>query len=356
MRNNVWTKGLVLGIIMLFVEASILPIISGSVGVTGINLIEKNHRTLNNGNRIEFVFNTTDDTMVTCHGDQDLPHGSLTDMEVRNDYGFLGTSGWEIDSLVKFNISSIPSDATILSGSLNLYYWGYIDNDPADRTLNLYRATTYWSEENTTWNNQPLYASQPTCNSRVPASTGFWMEWDVTNDIQSFVNGTMTNYGWKVTDDNYWGHGSIPTSCFRTKEYGNYIPYLNIKINLAPEIPMIDGPTSVKPNIAYQWYFTSNDPENDNVFYQINWGDGIITNWSGPYPSGQIDPETHTYTNKGTYTIKARAKDIHDKVSDWGIFPITVPCSFNVPFQPFWEWLFKWFPHAFPILRQLLGY
>ena len=36
--------------------------------------------------------------------------------------------------------------------------------------------------------------------------------------------------------------------------------------------------------------------------------------------------------------------------------PITMPYSYNKPILQFLDVLFQRFPHAFPILRQLLGY
>jgi hypothetical protein len=33
-----------------------------------------------------------------------------------------------------------------------------------------------------------------------------------------------------------------------------------------------------------------------------------------------------------------------------------MPCSSNIPIHPFWEQLFERFPHAFPVLRHLMGY
>ena len=54
------------------------------------------------------------------------------------------------------------------------------------------------------------------------------MTWDVTNDIQSFVKGQYSNYGWKVLDENYWGMYNIPIMYFYSKEASQYNPYLKI--------------------------------------------------------------------------------------------------------------------------------
>jgi len=138
-------------------------------------------------------------------------------------------SGWAYDTLISFDISSIPSNRIIKSAVLELYYYEWVDTNPVNRDLNLYKVTNEWDEDTVTWNTQPSYASQPTTYSSVPSSVGTWMEWDVTVDVQDFVNGIEDNYGWKITDDNYWGTYDIPRIYFRTKEYESYIPYLEIE-------------------------------------------------------------------------------------------------------------------------------
>jgi len=56
------------------------------------------------------------------------------------------------------------------------------------------------------------------------------MIWDVTEDVVDFIKGIKENYGWKITDEKYWGGSNIPYIFFRSKEYGDYIPYLEIGI------------------------------------------------------------------------------------------------------------------------------
>jgi len=126
--------------------------------------------------------------------------------------------------------------------------------------------------------------------------------------------------------------------------------------NKPPNPPTITGEAKGKIKVAIDYNFTTIDPDNDSVYYFIDWGDG--TNSSiGPYLSGDLITQSHTWSKKGTYTIKAKAKDyIHSNESTWGQLSVTMPYSFNIPFQPFFEKLFERFPHAFPILRHLLGY
>lgn len=128
------------------------------------------------------------------------------------------------------------------------------------------------------------------------------------------------------------------------------------KANQPPNPPIIHGPASGKTKQAYDYSFNATDPDNDNVYYYFDWGDNTNTEWIGPYSSGAAITQSHTWSEQGTYTIKAKAKDINGAESGWGTLSVTMPNSYNLPFKQFWMRLFERFPHAFPILRHLLGY
>jgi hypothetical protein len=126
--------------------------------------------------------------------------------------------------------------------------------------------------------------------------------------------------------------------------------------NQPPDTPTITGPAKAKIKVATAYNFTTTDPNGDNVSYFIDWGDSTNSSWIGPYSSGATVTQTHTWITKGTYIIKAKAKDIYGLESNWSTFSVTMPLSYEPPRHPFLVWLFERFPHAFPILRQLLGY
>ena len=105
-------------------------------------------------------------------------------------------------------------------------------------------------------------------------------------------------------------------------------------INLPPSAPKIRGPhgkprvknslfakplpkTLPKPG-TYNYTFNATDPENEDVYYYIEWGDGTCSGWIGPFLSGEEITCNHTWTYKGKYMIKAKAKDIYDQEGPWG--------------------------------------
>ena len=124
-----------------------------------------------------------------------------------------------------------------------------------------------------------------------------------------------------------------------------------------PEIPIISGQTSGSVDITYDYTVKTNDPDGDNVYYWIEWGDEANTGWLGPHKSGDEIFTNHTWNEKGSYIIKVKAIDSSGAQSDWATLPVTMPCSHNKSTLQFLELLlFQRFPHALPILRHLLGY
>jgi hypothetical protein len=94
--------------------------------------------------------------------------------------------------------------------------------------------------------------------------------------------------------------------------------------NNAPDKP--SRPSGTKegvPGIEYTYSTKALDPEGDKVYFQWDWGDGTISEWDGPYFSAETASLTHIWDEKGTYEVKAKAKDVHGAESDWSN-PLTV--------------------------------
>ena len=143
-------------------------------------------------------------------------------------------SGWEIDSLLKFDLSSIPKNATIVSAELKLYYYKWRDTNPAGRELSLYEIISDWSEDNVAWNNKPDYAAEKIASATVPSSEGKWMIWNVKDSVEEILNG-KERYGWVIKDEKAWGSTNIPYIFFYSKENANNRPYLSITYETAEE-------------------------------------------------------------------------------------------------------------------------
>jgi hypothetical protein len=127
-------------------------------------------------------------------------------------------------------------------------------------------------------------------------------------------------------------------------------------VNNPPATPVLTGPSSGVINQPYTLSVVTTEPDGEDIYYFIEWGDGQVDEWVGPYNSDAVATITHQWAEKGNYTIRAKAKDIFGLESDWATLTVTMPYSYNKPILQFLELLFQRFPHVFPILRQLLGY
>jgi hypothetical protein len=172
--------------------------------------------------------------------------------------------------------------------------------------------------------------------------------WTITTDSQGQY--TMTFVAPTLTDDTACGReiGSdgVLVTCTSGGLSGYRVQTLTTIQDTAPETPSIQGPTEGKPKISYEYTFMAVDPENDQVMYFIDWGDGTNSSWVGPYESNENVTLSHTFAKKGGYTVKVQAQDIYAAVSQWGSLQVTMPSAVSV-------FLTEWLSH-FPLLSHFL--
>ena len=234
MRKKLFCKPYIIGVIILFFGASVVSAINVNIE-SKIEIYD-----FNNQDPDLVTFYSTDDAKIS-QDDPNKNYDGDPGINIRNEFGGGGSSGWCSDGLYRFDISSIPSGASIIRATFYLFYNKWTSTNPAGRMLNFYRITSDWNEDTVTWNTAPTYNPVASAFSPVPVTVNVWMEWDVTSDIQEFVSGT-TNYGWRLRDDNYWGTVNIPLSQFRTREAGQELsPYLEIEYTKSRSRYTIDG-------------------------------------------------------------------------------------------------------------------
>jgi len=107
--------------------------------------------------------------------------------------------------------------------------------------------------------------------------------------------------------------------------------------NNPPETPSKpSGPTTGEPEIIYTYSTNTTDPDNDQVFYKWDWGDGTVSNWIGPYDSDHTANVNHSWNKKGTYFIRVKSKDNNDDESDW-----SDPLKISIPKNKVYIFNFK---------------
>jgi len=131
---------------------------------------------------------------------------------------------------------------------------------------------------------------------------------------------------------------------------------VTITDNQPPLAPQINGPQQGTPGISYRFDFQTTDPQGDNIWYFIDWGDNSTSGWLGPYVSGFQIHVQHSWAEGGNFTVKAKAKDTFSAESEWGYMNIVMPSVYIFSFNLLLKQLFEKYPHIFPVLRHLLGY
>jgi hypothetical protein len=113
-------------------------------------------------------------------------------------------------------------------------------------------------------------------------------------------------------------------------------------VNHAPDAPTITGPTEGKRGVTYSYNVSTVDSDNDTVLYHIDWGDGQTTTTDFT-TSGQLVSVQHTWTKKGTYTVRVQAVDEHTAESSWTTLQVTMPTTYVYHNSAFFHLLIHFF-------------
>jgi hypothetical protein len=147
-----------------------------------------------------------------------------------------------------------------------------------------------------------------------------------------------TTYYWQIVAWDDFGQSTI----------GDIWQFKTI-CNGPPDAPRINGPTNGKPGNTYSYTFVSEDPDGDDLFYEIDWGDGQVDPWDGPHNSNNIITRSNSWDYSSTFTISARAKDIYENIGEWGELEVIIPRSKIIQTSLFLYYL-KSHPYFFPLL------
>jgi len=129
----------------------------------------------------------------------------------------------------------------------------------------------------------------------------------------------------------------------------------------SPNTPVITGNTVVNECEINSYFIKAIDPQGDDVFFKISWGDGTVIYWDGPHKSGKEVQYTHAwcpYCNPGAtdFTIQVLVKDVNDNMGNCGVLKVTVgnnvhQSSIGSSFLQLVEKVLE----RFPILENLLN-
>ena len=91
------------------------------------------------------------------------------------------------------------------------------------------------------------------------------------------------------------------------------------EINYPPGIPRKPRWYELWGIVGQQYQFDTRavDPEGDNISYLFDWDDGTTSGWVGPLRSGIGLGVFHSWSVRGSYYVRVKAKDEHGAKSDW---------------------------------------
>lgn len=186
---------------------------------------------------------------------------------------------------------------------------------------------------------------------------GGFLNQGVTFDASGSIGyeGEIVDYSWDFGDENT---GSGVTETHTYENLGIYTVTLTVtdsegnsateqtniwiqETNEGPATPSINGPNSGGVWQKYEYEISSTDPDDNDLLYYIDWGDGELEEWIGPYSSGEEIVVSHLWAENTNGEIKVKAKDPFGEESDWGTLNVNMPRTRSL----FTSILFNFFKH-----------
>ena len=241
------------------------------------------------------------------------------------------------------NPPKVKSDHTTTSynpGTLDYntdYYWKIVAKDGKTST-----ESPVWHFKTTQYiNHKPNTPGKPSGPNSGYTNTSYSFSTSTTDPDNDNIKYQFNWGDGNVTDTSYYSSGATITVSHIWRKTGTY----DIKVraydgdkwsdwsqpktititekppqpeNNPPDTPnQPTGPIMGYTNISYNYSTKTTDPDNDQVYYLFDWGDGTNTGWLGPYNSGATISKIHSWDKPGTYEVKARAKDTNNAESQW---------------------------------------
>ena len=347
MYKNMFRKGLVFGIIILFIGVIITSSISGYIGKMSNKSTEEaptNFTFLNNGLLAYWSFDEGSGNVAYDYSGHGY-HGSIVGASWTTGY-----SGFALD----------------FDGSND-----YVNLDAHSQDLAFNNTDDYkiavWIQSTSTDEGMIYEISNP--NYEFPV---FYLKWNSDGILNAYVSSTSVCWVEVYSNDNYsdgqWhyvecifhGSESEPTlelyvdeelvdsdtdylcpmyaEQFDKAKIGkssyDSTDYFDGKIdevkvykkpdgNNPPNSPDMSGPTSGTVGQEYNYLFVTIDPDGEKVFYWVDWGDNYNTSWIGPYNSNEEVSLDHIWSEESTYLISVKAKDVFDQ-SEWSSSWVTI--------------------------------
>jgi hypothetical protein len=333
MKSTLYKKGMVLGVITLFIVACFLP--------CGVG---KNYK--NNNFELEVITNPTDGVTSLCKSPL-LQGGQEKAIYYYNEvnYAALGIKN-------ATNITWIAAIRITPSELVGYEGWDLVAARFYHYVVNNTNPTHYGRvkifDDDTATSPGPLLASKAfnvtgTGWIRINLSTPVPL--DIEKDIWVGIEITSSSgekpvaldRGPAVDKKGDW----LYHESFGWVELQNTPAELNYNFNIEaiiygsppdpPDKP--SGPTLLQTGETGSYSTSTTDPDGHKIYYWFDWGDNTNSGWQGPYESGETCTLSHKWDRPHTYQIKVQAKDERNTLSNWSA-PLTISVVNTPPDTP----------------------
>ena len=242
-------------------------------------------------NRVTYVFDWGDGTSTTSWAE--YPGFSMSQAHA-----------WTAPGVYPVRVKA--TDATGLVSAWSAATWVTVRLEappaPGIPELDQYWITTYFKGVSVN------FSTATTDGAGRPMTYVFdWGDGTTDTSFQTYSGGTVTlAHTWTAP-------GLFQVKAKAITQDGRVSAWSNVNeihiIDHGPTAPAaLQGDIRVGQNLTGSFNTSSSDPEGDQIQYTFDWGDGTTskTGWLG---SGSTAAATHTWTTKGTYTVRLRAMD-----------------------------------------------
>lgn len=206
-----------------------------------------------------------------------------------------GGSAFNQRSMIKFDLSALPSDAIILNANLSLFcntITGHHQHQSGNNACLLERIIQPWDQSTANWNNQP--ASTSTGAVTIPVSTYEFQDYpdiNITNLVEFWHANPEQNYGMIMR--------LIEETQYNCMVFGS-----------SDHVDETKRPLLVIEYIACSLPTNNFTYTNIGTAYQFTYTDSTTSEWHwnfGDQSSSNLQNPSHTYTRPGTYIVTLTA-------------------------------------------------
>lgn len=145
--------------------------------------------------------------------------------------------GTNYRAYLQFDLTPVPAGAVIESALLMLYHHVTNFNLGSESqyvNTGVYQLNGPWQEDEITWDTRCGYKETPESTCTVPLSDFTWFSWDITDLLQTWLDGAFPNYGVVLKSTNETDVDIIP--CYHSSDYTSK-PDLRPKLEITYHVP-----------------------------------------------------------------------------------------------------------------------